>query len=382
MKRNFTKYPVFASKQPKWWNSSFATKVIDAYKSGELTLKNIYKWEQDYADKYNNGSNPGNFGTRQILEYHIKTGKDPRDVKSSVEASSGSFPYLVKIGFECDDPERCTQFITQTGLYYANSPEEAEAQCRHDYASDPLFLDCSAEELDPADVEEEAYEEYELPFMMSTQITAATGIANDLPQYLIKNLKQSLFDCGLSQSEVNETMNKDIDDILADPRCAGLQVFAVHCGYDTGDGESGPMVDEGMYLVFARSAEDAEFAADQDHRGDRGYIGCYVEPVKPEHWQDEFLEGSWERSYFDSQREQARKIWETMSAADQTAAEYAAELLDQGYDLESAANEGCMRADEGNVQPEYETEEFYGEEADFNKVFWYLNYRYPEHREE
>lgn len=69
---------VKSSRQPKWWNSMFTGRVIDAYNAGELTLSNLKAWEQQYADKYNNGVNPGNFGTKAILQYYMDTGKDPR----------------------------------------------------------------------------------------------------------------------------------------------------------------------------------------------------------------------------------------------------------------------------------------------------------------
>lgn len=63
------------SKQPKFWNSIFATKVIDAYKNGKLTMDNIDDWETEY----NGGVKPTNMGTREILTYHMNTGKDPRN---------------------------------------------------------------------------------------------------------------------------------------------------------------------------------------------------------------------------------------------------------------------------------------------------------------
>jgi len=82
---------VMASKQPKWWDSQFTCKVIDAYKDGKLTTENIDEWEQEYADKYNFGKNPGNFGTKSILNYYIETGKDPRDKVESCDKITASW---------------------------------------------------------------------------------------------------------------------------------------------------------------------------------------------------------------------------------------------------------------------------------------------------
>ena len=73
--KQFTKYPIFAAKQPKWWDSQFACKVIDAYRKGELSFDNLVEWETNY----NGGVRPTNMGTKEILKYHISTGKDPRD---------------------------------------------------------------------------------------------------------------------------------------------------------------------------------------------------------------------------------------------------------------------------------------------------------------
>ena len=54
----------------------YTTKVIDAYKKGDLTLDNIDEWETEY----NGGIKPNRpMGGKEILVYHIETGKDPRD---------------------------------------------------------------------------------------------------------------------------------------------------------------------------------------------------------------------------------------------------------------------------------------------------------------
>ena len=62
-------------KKPKFWNSMFTTKVIDAYKNGKLTMDNIDDWETEY----NGGIKPTNMGTKEILAYYMNTGKDPRN---------------------------------------------------------------------------------------------------------------------------------------------------------------------------------------------------------------------------------------------------------------------------------------------------------------
>lgn len=64
------------AKAPKFWDSQFTCKVIDAYKSGDLTQGNIDEWET----AYNDGRKPNpSLGTKEILKYHIDTGKDPRN---------------------------------------------------------------------------------------------------------------------------------------------------------------------------------------------------------------------------------------------------------------------------------------------------------------
>lgn len=64
-----------SAREPKWWGSTYSCQVIDAYNKGELTYKNMEEWETEY----NGGFKPSNMGTKGILDYYIKTGKDPRD---------------------------------------------------------------------------------------------------------------------------------------------------------------------------------------------------------------------------------------------------------------------------------------------------------------
>ena len=66
--------------EPKYWNSRFAANVVNAYDSGELTLRNIDEWETNY----NGGVRPQpSLGTKEILNYYISTGKDPREDESN-----------------------------------------------------------------------------------------------------------------------------------------------------------------------------------------------------------------------------------------------------------------------------------------------------------
>ena len=71
----FNEYLEMVQSKPKHWNSMFATKVIDAYKSGKLTKENIKEWEKEY-----NGGNVPNppLNTAEILDYYINTKTDPR----------------------------------------------------------------------------------------------------------------------------------------------------------------------------------------------------------------------------------------------------------------------------------------------------------------
>lgn len=79
-----------SAREPKWWGSAYSCKVIDAYNKGKLTYKNMEEWETEY----NGGFKPSNMGTKEILDYYIKTGKDPRDdieACDKVTAASGIF---------------------------------------------------------------------------------------------------------------------------------------------------------------------------------------------------------------------------------------------------------------------------------------------------
>jgi len=101
---------VKSAREPKWWGSNFSCKVIDAYNEGKLTYKNIEEWET----KYNGGTKPSNMGTKAILDYYIKTGKDPRD-----------------------DVEACGDITTSTKIH-ANSDCYLDTQTGDSYTYDDL----------------------------------------------------------------------------------------------------------------------------------------------------------------------------------------------------------------------------------------------------
>lgn len=85
-----------SAREPKWWGSTYSCKVIDAYNKGKLTYKNMEEWETEY----NGGFKPSNMGTKEILDYYIKTGKDPRDdieACDKVTASAATSGYTNKI---------------------------------------------------------------------------------------------------------------------------------------------------------------------------------------------------------------------------------------------------------------------------------------------
>lgn len=54
------------NRKPKYWDTQFRVKVIDAYNKGELTYDNLVEWET----AYNGGIRPTNLGTREILDYY------------------------------------------------------------------------------------------------------------------------------------------------------------------------------------------------------------------------------------------------------------------------------------------------------------------------
>ena len=60
-------------RKPKYWNSMFAQKVIDAYEKGDLTFDNIKEWDKNY----NGGIVPSPpFNTGEILKYYLNHNKN------------------------------------------------------------------------------------------------------------------------------------------------------------------------------------------------------------------------------------------------------------------------------------------------------------------
>lgn len=57
-------------RKPKYWNTIYRTKVIEAYKKGELNYCNVTEFET----KYNGGIRPfPSLGTVEILDYYRMT---------------------------------------------------------------------------------------------------------------------------------------------------------------------------------------------------------------------------------------------------------------------------------------------------------------------
>lgn len=74
----FKKVLAKTAEPPKYWDTDFACTVIDAYRSGQLTMSSIGRWEANYANAHTQGFMPlDGFGTKAILQYHINTGKVP-----------------------------------------------------------------------------------------------------------------------------------------------------------------------------------------------------------------------------------------------------------------------------------------------------------------
>lgn len=64
--------------------------------------------------------------------------------------------------------------------------------------------------------------------------------------------------------------------------------------------------------------------------------------------------------------------WHSLSGADQTAVEYAISIMELGQDPETAARQAVYQINEANASDEYENEDFYQEEADYNRVYDYI----------
>lgn len=64
--------------------------------------------------------------------------------------------------------------------------------------------------------------------------------------------------------------------------------------------------------------------------------------------------------------------WTNLSAADQTAVEYAADFIRNGVSPTSAVYRACETVGGGNAEPEYEDEDFYQDEANVDAVMRYV----------
>ena len=104
---------------------------------------------------------------------------------------------------------------------------------------------------------------------------------------------------------------------------------------------------------------------------------------------DESTDGIWD-DYYDgkiSEKERDKRLarvdkmldeafdtdsWVTLSDSEQYAAEYALGLVREGCPIDDAVYEGVQYVNNANAEPEYEDEEFYGDEADYSKVFAFV----------
>lgn len=64
--------------------------------------------------------------------------------------------------------------------------------------------------------------------------------------------------------------------------------------------------------------------------------------------------------------------WDKLSGADQMAVEHAISYQERGHSWWDAVSHAISDVNWGNAEPEYEGEEFYGEEADRRAVEQYL----------
>lgn len=66
-------------------------------------------------------------------------------------------------------------------------------------------------------------------------------------------------------------------------------------------------------------------------------------------------------------------LWSQLNGTEQSAAECAIyEIQNNNMSIEDAVSYGCNLYSGGNAEPEYEDEDFYEEEANYNKVFKYV----------
>lgn len=62
-------------RKPKYWNTRFAVRVLDAFDAGKLNFDNVTEWETEE----NGGIKPmPSLGAMEILDYHYFAGEDMR----------------------------------------------------------------------------------------------------------------------------------------------------------------------------------------------------------------------------------------------------------------------------------------------------------------
>lgn len=81
-------------RKPKYYESLFACKVLDAYERGDLTPSNVAEWDK----AYNGGKTPNPpFNTLEIINYYKATGEDPRPITHNCDT-------LLSIGIAIPTP--------------------------------------------------------------------------------------------------------------------------------------------------------------------------------------------------------------------------------------------------------------------------------------
>lgn len=105
---------------------------------------------------------------------------------------------------------------------------------------------------------------------------------SEADQWDLEDLMRSY---GLSDAEIKEAMSNKLDDLLNNPECP-IHAYTCYVGYDVGDAESGPVVNEGKDFVFAKSPEDARKRLAAKYDDEDGYIGIRVAPASSKDLQD------------------------------------------------------------------------------------------------
>ena len=119
---------VNAARKPKYWNTNFRNKVVDAYEKGELSFDNIDEWETEYND----GVKPTpSLGTKEILDYYVS---HPEAVTSA--SYGGAFDIEDDMFFTRDD---INEFGYQVAALFSEECGE-EFELSDIYMDDPVNL--------------------------------------------------------------------------------------------------------------------------------------------------------------------------------------------------------------------------------------------------